>query len=101
MFVNFLKQISPTKNPISIIQAINIAIRKVFVLDRLEKVFSYYRAREVVVGSAEKAFNRALKIVDKANTTRELAKAKKQAQAKAAEAASTGDTNNVIINEKV
>ena len=76
---NFLKQISPTKNPISIIKAINIAIRKVFVLDRLEKVFSYYRAREVVVGSAEKAFNRALKIVDKANTTRELAKAKKQA----------------------
>lgn len=76
---NFLKQISPTKNPIAIIKAINIAIRKVFVLDRLEKTFSYYRAREVVSGSAEKAFNRALKIVDAANSTRELAKAKKQA----------------------
>lgn len=75
----FLKQISPTKNPISIIKAINIAVRKVFVLDRLEKAFSYYRAREVVAGSAEKAFNRALKIVDAANTTRELAKAKKKA----------------------
>ena len=76
---NFLKQISPTRNPIAIIKAINIAIRKVFVLDRLEKTFSYYRAREVVSGSAEKAFNRALKMVDKANTTRELAKAKRQA----------------------
>lgn len=75
----FLKQISPTKNPIHIIKAINIAVRKVFVLDRLEKTLSYYRAREVVSGSAEKAFNRALKIVDAANTTRELAKAKKKA----------------------
>ncbi len=75
----FLKQISPTKNPISMIKAINIAIRKVFVLDRLEKTLSYYRAREVVAGSAEKAFNRGLKMIDAANTTRELAKAKKKA----------------------
>ena len=75
----FLKQISPSKNPISIIKAINIAVRKVFVLDRLEKTFSYYRAREVVTGSAERAFNRALKIVDEANSTRELAKAQKKA----------------------
>lgn len=75
----FLKQISPTKNPISIIKAINIAIRKVFVLDRLEKILSYYRAREVVAGSAEKAFNRALKMIDAANSTRELGKAKKKA----------------------
>ena len=75
----FLEQISPSKNPISIIKAINIAVRKVFVLDRLEKTFSYYRAREVVTGSAERAFNRALKIVDEANSTRELAKAQKKA----------------------
>ena len=75
----FLKQISPTKNPISMIKAINIAIRKVFVLDRLEKTLSYYRAREVVAGSAEKAFNRGLKMIDAANSTRELAKAKKKA----------------------
>lgn len=75
----FLNQISDNKNPIAIIKAINIAIRKVFVLDRLEKTFSYYRAREVVAGSAERAFNRALKIVDEANTTRELAKAKRKA----------------------
>ena len=75
----FLNDISTTKNPIDIIKAINIAVRKVFVLDRLEKTLSYYRAREVVAGSAEKAFNRALKIVDEANSTRELAKAKKKA----------------------
>ena len=75
----FLTELSGVKNPIPIIKAINIAVRKVFVLDRLEKTFSYYRAREVVTGSAEKAFNRALKIVDEANTTRELAKAQKKA----------------------
>lgn len=75
----FLTELSGVKNPITIIKAINIAVRKVFVLDRLEKTFSYYRAREVVPGSAERAFNRALKIVDAADTTRELAKAKKKA----------------------
>ena len=75
----FLTELSGVKNPIPIIKAINIAVRKVFVLDRLEKTFSYYRAREVVTGSAEKAFNRALKIVDEANTTKELAKAQKKA----------------------
>lgn len=75
----FLTELSGVKNPITIIKAINIAVRKVFVLDRLEKTFSYYRAREVVPGSAERAFNRALKIVDAADTTRELAKAQKKA----------------------
>lgn len=75
----FLTELTGVKNPITIIKAINIAVRKVFVLDRLEKTFSYYRAREVVPGSAERAFNRALKIVDAADTTRQLAKAKKQA----------------------
>lgn len=75
----FLTELSGVKNPITLIKAINIAVRKVFVLDRLEKTLSYYRAREVVAGSAEKAFNRALKIIDKADTTRQLAKAQKQA----------------------
>ncbi len=75
----FLTELSGVKNPITIIKAINIAVRKVFVLDRLEKTFSYYRAREVVPGSAERAFNRALKIVDAADTTRKLAKAQKKA----------------------
>ena len=75
----FLTELTGVKNPITIMRAINIAVRKVFVLDRLEKVLSYYRAREVVTGTAERAFNRALKIIDKADTTRELAKAQKEA----------------------
>ncbi len=75
----FLTELTGVKNPIPIIRAINIAVRKVFVLDRLEKTFSYYRAREIVPGSAERAFNRALKIIDAADTSRELNKAKKKA----------------------
>ena len=50
----FLKEISGVKTPIPVIKAINIAVRKMFVLDRIENLFSYYRAREVVVGTAEK-----------------------------------------------
>lgn len=75
----FLKELTGIKNPILLIQAINIAIRKVFVLDRLEKTLSYYRAREKSFGMAEKAFRRAVGIVDKANTVKELKKAQKKA----------------------
>ena len=75
----FLTELSGIKNPIPLIKAINIAVRKVFVLDKLEKVLSYYRAREIKPGSAERAFNRALKIIDAADSTRELKKAQKKA----------------------
>ena len=73
----FLTELTGTKNPVPIIRAINIAVRKVFAIDELEKFLSYHRAREIKTGDAEKAFNRALKMVSDANTTRELKKALK------------------------
>ncbi len=73
----FLTDLTGTKNPIPIIRAINIAVRKVFAIDELEKFLSYHRAREYNIGDSEKAFNKALKMVDEANTTRELKKALK------------------------
>lgn len=73
----FLTELTGTKNPIPIIRAINIAVRKVFAIDELEKFLSYHRAREYNIGDSEKAFNKALKMVDEANTTRELKKALK------------------------
>ena len=76
---NFLKEISGKNNPILFVRAINIAIRKMFVLDDLENALSYYRAREINFGDAEKHFNDAIKIIDSANTTKELKKAKKVA----------------------
>ncbi len=73
----FLTELTGTKNPIPIIRAINIAVRKVFAIDELEKFLSYHRAREINSGDSEKAFNKALKLVSDADTTKELKKALK------------------------
>lgn len=60
-------------------RAILIAMRKVFVLDDLESRLSYLRAREKTFGEAEKHFIKAIKMIDEANTNRQLNRAKKQA----------------------
>lgn len=75
---DFLSELSDNKNPITIIRAINIAVRKVFAIDEIESFFSYYRAREYNIGDSEKAYKKALKLIDKADTTRELKKALKE-----------------------
>ena len=75
----FLKQISGINNPITVIKAINMAVRKMFVLDKVENLFSYYRAREIEVGTAEKHYHKALEIIKNADNTKELKKAEKEA----------------------
>lgn len=75
----FLKQLTDIKNPIVLVKAINMTIRKIFVLDRLENLFSYYRARELTFGTAEKYYNHALTFVSEAENTRQLKKAEKEA----------------------
>lgn len=76
---SFLTQLSGVRNPVILAKAINIAVRKVFVLDKLENLFSYYRARETVVGTAEKHYNRALSLIIEANNTKELKAFEKEA----------------------
>lgn len=76
---NFLKEISGKNNPILFARAINIAIRKMFLLDDLEEILSYYRAREINFGDAEKHYFKALQYIKDADNTRSLKKAKKQA----------------------
>ena len=61
------------------LRAIVFAMRKVFVLDDLETKLSYYRAREITCGEAEKHYNKALKLIDDAMNTRQLNRAKKLA----------------------
>ena len=61
------------------INAIVTAIRKVFLVDDLETKLAYLRAREIHQGNAEKAFNKALKIVDEEDSFWKLRKAKKKA----------------------
>lgn len=74
----FLREISGFKNPLKLADALHIAIRKVFVLDRLEKILSYYRAREIKAGEAQKAFDKGLKKITDAMTTKELKQVEKE-----------------------
>ena len=75
----FLTELTGVKNPITIIRAIVFAFRKVFATDRMENLLSYYRAREVKTGSAERAFKNGMKLIYEANRTRDLKKAEKLA----------------------
>ena len=76
---DFLKKVSGKTDYVLFTKAIVLAIRKVFLLDDLQAKLSYCRAREKVYGSSEKAFKKALKIVDEAMNTRSMNKAKKAA----------------------
>ena len=75
----FLTELSGVKNPITIVRAIVFAFRKVFATDRMENLLSYYRAREINIGDAEKAFKKGMKLIYEANHYKELKKAEKQA----------------------
>ena len=57
---NFLRDISGKNDPILIMRAINITMRKIFAIDDLDKALSYYRAREIKFGDAEKNYKKAL-----------------------------------------
>lgn len=74
---NFLKSASGKNNPVLFSRAILIAILKVFALDKLETLHSYYRAREVKQGDAEKHYRKALKYIDENDTILGLNKAQK------------------------
>ena len=77
----FLNELTGIKNPITILRAIIFAFRKVFAADRMENLLSYYRAREIKAGDAEKAFKKGMKLIYEANHYRELKRAEKQAKA--------------------
>ena len=68
----FLKDISGKNDPILIMRAINITIRKIFAIDDLDSALSYYRAREIKFGEAEKHYKKALKMIDKVDSTLDL-----------------------------
>lgn len=75
----FLKELSGKNNPVQIIRAINICIRKIFVIDELDTVLSYYRAREINQGDAEKNYKKALQLINAADKTSVLKKARLKA----------------------
>lgn len=75
----FLKRLHPSRNPIPKIQAIYIAIRKVFAMDELENFLSYHRAREINFGDSERAYKRGVRLIEKADSIKDLKKALKEA----------------------
>ena len=76
---NVLKDISGKNDPILFARAINIAIRKMFLLDDLEENLAYYSAREINQGDADKHYAKALQYVKDVEHSRDLKRAKKLA----------------------
>lgn len=71
-------QTTGNKNPFKIIKGLYVGLSKVFVLDKLENVLSYYRAREIKFGQAEKIYQRGIKQIFDARTPKELKKAENE-----------------------
>ena len=74
---DFLKIASGKNNYLLFTKAIMIFILKIFLLDKLESQLSYYRAREIKFGDAEKQYNKCLKMIDEYNTISGIKKAEK------------------------
>ena len=64
-------------NPLDLIRAINIALIKVEVLDKLDHALAYYRAREIHLGSAEAKYKKGIRAIDNAMTGKECKNALK------------------------
>ncbi|MBQ8168224.1 hypothetical protein IJZ97_02265 [bacterium] len=75
----FLRELTGKNRPLMFINAIILAIRKVFLVDDLQARLNYLRARELKLGDSEKAFNKAIKIVEAEDSLFGLRKAKKKA----------------------
>ncbi len=75
---NFLKTVSGKNDPFLFMKAIITAIYKVFILDELETLHSYYRAREVHIGDSEKNYHKCTKLIDSVDSIKELGNVKKE-----------------------
>lgn len=76
---NFAKELTGKNNPFLFLSAIYLTMRTIFVLDDMETALSYYRAREINQGDAEKAFNKGLKYILEVDSIKTLKQAKKKA----------------------
>ncbi|MEW5820737.1 MAG: hypothetical protein AB1782_11140 [Cyanobacteriota bacterium] len=70
--IRALREVTGNNNFLDLAKALYMAVRKIIVLDDLEILLSYHRAREETIGDSEKVFNRNLKKIDKALTLKEL-----------------------------
>lgn len=77
--VSCMRTVSGNSNVIDLAKAVTLMFQKIFVLDDLENVLSYHRAREFDHGQAEKAFNKSLLWIDEASSKKELKEANLEA----------------------
>jgi len=70
-----IKSVTGNTNVVDIARGLILAFNKIFVLDNMDNILSYYRAREFETGTAEKAFNKSLKWIDQASSRKELKEA--------------------------
>jgi len=75
---NGFREATGNNNPVDIIRAIELVLVKIDLLDELDNVYSYYRAREQKKGSAKRIQTKALKLLDEAMTPGESRKALKK-----------------------
>ena len=75
---DFLKRLTGKNNPILFSRAIVLITRIIFLLDDLDTALSYYRAREVVFGEAEKHYKKALRLISNVSNTRMLNSCRKR-----------------------
>ncbi len=76
LYVKF-KEATGNANPITLIKAINMAILIINMLDDIDKVLSYYRARELNPGDTDKRYYRGLREIEAALSYKKALKAKK------------------------
>jgi predicted nucleotide-binding protein (sugar kinase/HSP70/actin superfamily) len=65
------KKATNNGNPIDLIRAIKLALTKVDILDQLDHLLAYYRAREIHIGSSDAKYKKGLKIIESACTPKE------------------------------
>lgn len=70
-----LTEVTGNRNLLDLIKAIYLAVKKVIILDDLDTLLSYYRAREINPGETERTYYRHLKKVDMSTNLKELKKA--------------------------
>lgn len=74
------KEATGNANPASLIQAVKLVLVKIDLIDELDRIYSYYRAREIKKGSSKKVYLRTLRLLEEAMTPKESKKALVAAQ---------------------
>ena len=75
---DFLKRLTGKNDYVLFSRAIVLITRIIFLLDDLDTALSYYRAREVVFGEAEKHYKKALRLISNVSNTRMLNSCRKR-----------------------